>query len=310
MRQPLPSLLLGLAAWIGCALTADIGRAQGVLQSLRDDVRSASGDSAPQDSASDPPAKKDHDRRCEGRSEWCDDDDEDEAETSFMLGIGKLAFWAAASPVWLPRTLIDDATFAPGCFARYPYQYDLDGYLLPDAALLSEQYPELEGEGDAWLVRLRGEYGGDFDDLSRAGGQLLVDSASRWGIDTEANYLREQSLGQQHDRLWLGDANVVYRFAQSPQVQLRTGVGLNWLADEFGSDWGFNFTYGGDYFPADPWILSAEIDWGKLGCAGLFHGRTSVGVHFRRWEVYVGYDYLDVGDTQINSAVSGLRLWY
>lgn len=188
MGQPLSSLLLGLAAWIGGMLAADIGCAQGLLQGLRDDVRSADGGSAPQDSAQDSPAGEDHAKRCEGRSGWRDEE-EDEAETSFMLGVGKLAFWAAASPVWLPKTLIDDAAFDPGCFARYPYQCDLDGYLLPDTALAREQYPELDGECDAWLVRLRGEYGGDFDDLSRAGGQVLVDSASRWGIDTEANYL-------------------------------------------------------------------------------------------------------------------------
>jgi hypothetical protein len=35
-----------------------------------------------------------------------------------------------------------------------------------------------------------------------------------------------------------------------------------------------------------------------------------VGVHFHRVEVYTGYDYLDVGDAQIDSAVSGVRIWY
>ena len=149
-----------------------------------------------------------------------------------------------------------------------------------------------------------------FRRLVRAGGQVLFDTASRWGMDTEANYLREQAAADQRDQLWLGDVNLVYRFAQSPTLQMRTGLGMNWLADEFGSDFGFNFTYSGDFFPADPWIVSAEIDWGKLGHAGLFHGRATVGVHFHRLEVYTGYDYLDVGDTQINTAVSGVRIWY
>ena len=67
----------------------------------------------------------------------------------------------------------------------------------------------------------------------------------------------------QPDQLWLGDVNVVYRCAQIPILQMRTGLGMNWLADEFGSDVGFNFTYSGDFFPADPWLVSAGINWGK-----------------------------------------------
>lgn len=304
-------LLAGLTLLACGVLAAGVASAQDLLQSLRDDVRSANGDAAFDGDADGGgnDSKRHRGGHCDGRSNWLDEDN-DEAEDAFWLGVGKLALWTVTSPVWLPRALIDDTTLDPGCFARYPYRCDLDGYMAPDAEFMRQQYPWLESDRYAWMVRLRGEYGGDFDDLSRAGGQLLFDTASRWGVDTEANYLHEQLPADRCDQLWLGDANVVYRFAQSPQLQMRTGLGLNWLSDEFGSDFGFNFTYGGDFFPADPWIVSAEIDWGTLGHAGLFHGRATVGVHFHRFEVYTGYDYLDVGDTQINSAVSGVRIWY
>lgn len=301
---------IGLALAVCCLLAGDRSLGQGLLQSLRDGVRSAGGDIASgNDEDDDKQSRKDRGEHCDGRSSWIDDDDDD-VESSFWLGVGKLTIWTMTSPVWLPRTLVDDTTFDPGHFARYPYRCDLDGYMAPDTESVRQQYPWLEGDRYTWMVRLRGEYGGDFDDVSRAGGQLLFDTASRWGVDTEANYLREQRPADRHDQLWLGDANVVYRFAQSPKLQMRTGVGMNWLSDEFGSEFGFNFTYSADLFPAAPWIMSAEIDWGKLGHAGLFHGRTTVGVHFHRLEVYTGYDYLDVGDTQINTLVSGLRVWY
>jgi hypothetical protein len=110
--------------------------------------------------------------------------------------------------------------------------------------------------------------------------------------------------------LWTGDCNVVFRFAQMPQMQMRTGLGFNWLSDHVGGEAGFNFTYSGDFFPAEPWILSGEIDWGKLGSVGLFHGRATVGVHYHRCEVYTGFDYLDIGDTQISGLIAGLRVWY
>lgn len=309
--RQLTVLLVGLSLLVCEVLATDVASAQGLLQSLRDAVRSANGDAAfgGDEDDDDNEPKRRRGGHCDGRSNWLDEDDDD-AEESFWLGVGKLTLWTVTSPVWLPKALIDDATLEPGYFARYPYRCDLDGYMAPDAEFMRQQYPWLESDRYAWMVRLRGEYGGDFDDLSRAGGQLLFDTASRWGMDAEANYLHEQLPVDGRDQLWLGDANVVYRFAQSPQLQMRTGLGLNWLSDDFGSDFGFNFTYGGDFFPANPWIVSAEIDWGKLGHAGLFHGRATVGVHFHRVEVYTGYDYLDVGDTQINSAVSGLRVWY
>jgi hypothetical protein len=129
-------------------------------------------------------------------------------------------------------------------------------------------------------------------------------------LDTEANDHRESLGGGRHDQLWTGDCNVVFRFAQSPKLQMRSGLGFNWLSDRIGGEEGFNFTYSGDFFPADPWIMSGEIDWGTLGSAGLFHGRATVGVHYHRCEVYTGYDYLDIGDTQIDGLVAGLRVWY
>jgi hypothetical protein len=170
--------------------------------------------------------------------------------------------------------------------------------------------PVLAEEHYNWLLRTRIEYADTFDELSRIGGQVLWDTSSRWGLDAQLDYLHEDRPGNPNDQLWLGDVNVVYRFAQSPRLQMRSGVGLNWMSDTAGTDLGFNFTYGGDLFPKKPWVLSAEIDWGWLGHAGLFRGRTTLGVQLRRWEVYTGYEYLDVGSTQLNSLLGGVRMWY
>jgi len=91
---------------------------------------------------------------------------------------------------------------------------------------------------------------------------------------------------------------------------MRTGLGMNWLSDSVDSDFGFNFTYGGDWFPRKPWVISSTIDWGRLGHAALFHGRATIGMNYRRWEIYAGYDYYDVGGAQIDGFVTGIRFWY
>jgi hypothetical protein len=116
------------------------------------------------------------------------------------------------------------------------------------------------------------------------------------------------------DRLTVGDCNLVFRFAQAERAEFRAGVGFNWLVhpDEgMGpSDFGFNFTYGADFFPRKPWVLSADLDAGNLGHAGLFRFRATGGVMLRSVEIYTGYEYLDIGRTQFNMLLAGVRAWF
>ena len=133
---------------------------------------------------------------------------------------------------------------------------------------------------------VRGEYADDFDSLTRYGGRVLWESRNRFGLDTSLDYYREALANDSHDDLWTGDANVVFRFAQSEYLMMRTGLGVNYMSADHGTDLGFNFTYGGDWFPMKPWIVSAEIDWGWLGDAGLFQGRATIGVNIQNVEVY------------------------
>ncbi len=228
------------------------------------------------------------------------DCDAAEDESSLSGFFGGALFSGLSSPFWGPRAMIGDETSAPGYFLRYPYLHDRDGAL--------EHHRLSQGASRTWMLRTRGEYVDDFHSLSKIGGGIQFDTASRWGLDSEFNYRREL-LPLRHDSLWTGDLNLVYRFAQSEQLQMRTGVGCNWLADQIDSDWGFNFTYAGDWFPSEPVIISHEIDWGKLGHATLFHARVTAGVNYHRLEVYTGYDYFDVGSSKFDGLIGGVRLW-
>jgi hypothetical protein len=53
-----------------------------------------------------------------------------------------------------------------------------------------------------WLLRLRAEYLGDLNNLSRLGGQVLFDTAWRLGIDSEFNYHTEYLGSGMRDHLW------------------------------------------------------------------------------------------------------------
>ena len=133
---------------------------------------------------------------------------------------------------------------------------------------------------------------------------------SRFGLDTETSYLEERLAGGAHDALWIGDCNVVYRFAQNERAQFRTGIGFNWLDDPIDTNFGFNFTYGADFFLKRPWVLSATLDWGTLGEAELFRVRTTGGLVVYGVEVYAGYEYLDIDAMQTNMIIGGVRIWF
>lgn len=230
----------------------------------------------------------------------CDDDDGYDLEALGVITFG--AVLIASAPFWGPATLVGDDYDSAGFYPRYPYQRPHEGYLMIE--------PDLPRRPREWAGRGYVEYGGDFGDVTTWNGGLLLETTSRFGIDASAHYYSEQVSIGNTDNVSVGDANLVFRFAQSPNLQVRTGVGFNWLDDSLGSDFGFNFTYGGDWFPIRPFIVSSELDWGEIGHASLFHARITTGVQWHRAEVYAGYDYLDVGNAQLDTWVAGLRFWF
>lgn len=270
------------------------------LEELRTGVRT----SPPPQPRTNPPAKNDDDDDCH---DSCDDWDDDCDESGLWLGLGYVTGLTVTSPFWGPPVLIGDHYNEPGFFPHYPHQYG-PGYMLigPGEAF------GLEGPREPWpwAARTRAEYGTDFDGLEWIGGHVLVEGTWRFGFDTEFRQVSEDLWPAGLDDLWLGDANVVFRFAQSEAIVMRMGLGANWLSDQFGTDLGFNFTYGGDWFPVQPLVVSGEIDVGTLGSSHLYHLRTTIGANWRFSEVYIGYDYTDIGRTQLSGLVAGVRLWY
>ncbi len=257
--------------------------------------------------------------------------------------LGYLAVAGVCSPFWGPPALLDDSLDERAYFPGFPYG-DVPGYMIPSEycvgideyhALAPDRFHDLGDDDDPlvkymehplaryrradgslsvnprnWSGRIRFEYADDFDDISRVGTHMLLSTSSRFGLDMEMNGFHEDLLGTARDELWLGDFNAIYRFAQSERAQFRAGLGMNWLDDPIDTDFGFNFTYGVDFFPARPWILSATLDWGTLGSAELFRFRTSLGLIIDRVEVYSGYEYLDIDDSQTGSLMGGIRVWF
>lgn len=289
------------ACWMACSGRWGVmPQAQGqILDAIRSDVRGGNSDDDSDDDEREPKRKKKGNRSHYNASCSLDDDCDD---NPFESLIGSIFFYSVTSPFWVPRGLTEDRTFASAHFLEFPYADGIEASMALEPTVKPPVYP--------WLLRTSVDYGSDFDSLAIARGHFLLDTSTRWGIDGEVNYRREDLKHAGHDDLWTGDANLLFRFAQSPCLQFRTGIGMNWLVDEAQSDLGFNFTYSSDWYPTDPLVFSSEMDWGWIGDAGLFHFRLTAGVQHDRLEVYTGYDYFDLGSTQINTLVGGLRFSY
>ncbi len=298
-RRPSWVLVLLVIAAHTLSLTARAGD----LSTLRTDVRAKRSPAAASSSS----------ERSHSDPYHCHDDDDNFFGELFGELFGEV-FLAGAlvtgvvvtTPVWGPHHLVGDDFEAPGFFPRFPYD-DTPGFMMIDRAQGDFCWP---AEPRDWSGRFRAEYGDNFGDLTQIGAHLLVESSSRWGLDTEFNFREEDLLGGAHDQLWTGDCNLVFRFAQHERLQMRIGAGFNWLADDVDSNYGYNVTYGGDWFPCDPWVISSNIDWGEIGSADLFHFRITGGVVVYGIEVYTGYDYYDVDRVQISSYIAGVRVWF
>lgn len=157
--------------------------------------------------------------------------------------------------------------------------------------------------------RARIEYGDEFEDVKRIRGQLLWAFRSNIGIDASVNSWQDnrpspKSLGD----FWTGDANLVYSMG-AQRVAMRGGVGASWVHDS-DFDLGYNFTYGADLFLTRPWLVSGEIDYGRINGDKLFHWRGSFGVQLLWFEVYVGYDSYQWDKIRFDGPVAGAGLWF
>ena len=216
-----------------------------------------------------------------------------------MIG-GVIVGGAVSSPFWAPHWLLDDNYSVPEYFPRFPYD-NTPGYLVEQGTPAPSR---------SFAGRLDADYVEAFDHLDLINAHLLISTTSRLEFDGRIQHLGEPLGNGREDELWIGDCNVMFRFAQSSSAQFRAGLGINWLNDPGQTDLGFNFTYGVDVFPVKPLIFSTVMDAGTLGHAGMFRFRATAGAIYGPIEFYTGYEYTDIGRASWNGLIGGVRLWF
>ncbi|MFC1705243.1 hypothetical protein ACFL59_00290 [Planctomycetota bacterium] len=246
------------------------------------------------------------------RSRSDDDDsrhgDDDDVLDSFLATI---ALYTLTAPFWAPHVALGDDFDATAFFPAYPYAKGADGSLrITGRGGLTEREASARDDLKPWSARLGIQDSYDFDGVNRLAGSFRLDTYLRLGLSTDWVWLYEDLKGGRADRLVLGDANLLYRFAQHERVQFFTGLGGRLMTDKVGTEGGVNFTYGFEIFPIEPLAISATVDMGGLGETFLFHGRAAVSAIVNRCELHGGYDYLAIGGVSFHGPVFGVRVWF
>ncbi|MBT3889409.1 MAG: hypothetical protein HN617_01535 [Planctomycetaceae bacterium] len=277
-------------AWILVVFAAPSLFAEGSLQGLTDATGRTGRATAPS-----PPVASNRLNHQHHDHYYDDDDSASELELFFLSNM--VAAWVLSLPVTVPQAIFgDDQT--PGGFIKYPFARAHTGSMMMNP---------MQGDAvESSHLRIRVDYADNFLTQQKISTHLIFESRNRLGVDASFDYLRESVAVGQHDQLWIGDFNAVWRFAQMEKAQMRIGLGMNWQRAAAGTEKGINFTYGGDFYLSKPQIISADLDWGRLGSAGLFRIRTTYGRQIGRAKVYVGYEYLSIGNFEKNFLITGM----
>ena len=270
--------------------------AESSVADLRSEVRQADPPSRLPAAPEPAPAPRKPDSSSFDSNGECDEGD----DLGLYALAGYFGLFVVMTPFTVPKSFLEDNNTHLGRFSGHPY-LENDGYMVFDGYL--------KGPAD-WSARLTAEYGDEFSTNNWIAGRWLVEHSNRLGIDGAVTYLMEETAPNVTDDFLYGDTNVTWRFAQYEWAQMRAGIGLNWLADDLGSDLGVNFTYGGDFYPLEPLVLSGDLDIGSLNHALLLHLRGTVGVQIHRCEVFTGYDYLQLDHSNVHGLIAGVRLWF
>jgi hypothetical protein len=266
--------------------------AQGKLDQVREEVNRS----------------RDSDRRSsdnnDSSSTTCDEDTDSEVRDSF----GEIFGMVALTPWTFPHAAIDPGFKVESRFTTYPYFNPDSGDIVLNRP---EQHEIFYDTPATWYsVRASAEFGTDFDNLHRTGLRLFVDTDTRVGLKTDWDYYFERLPCGCWDSLWIGDVTATFRFVQHEAIQMHTGAGGRFLLDNGGNRAGFNLLYGFDAFPVQPLHVFGSVEGGTLGSATVWRLHGGAGVNWTHGELFLGYDYLRIGNATLQGPFVGVRLWF
>lgn len=153
-----------------------------------------------------------------------------------------------------------------------------------------------------------------FNDTARTNAGLRIFSGAL-ELSAAANlfvapYGRGASVfGATVETAWLGDVGGSLASPTADGVHFHYGGGVLYWNNEGQAATGGYGSYGIDFFPMDPIVISTVAKVGGLGGQWYFDVRGTAGVSLGQIEAYVGYSYLSVAGASLGGPLMGIRMW-
>jgi hypothetical protein len=201
----------------------------------------------------------------------------------------------------------------PLTYARYPYASPLAPYLLEPELQVASTSSEL----DLQLHRERpigrpyaGQLGldaGYLDGIAHSGFEARVLTPTPFEFGARHRFMYEPSAG---DYALFGAADLGVRFASLPVLLMRVFAGPLYFGKPGEMVVGGEVGVGIELFLGRPWVLSARVAGGVLQNDLLLpQARVQLGYLLGRAELFVGYDYLQIGSVDLGTPIFGTRIW-
>jgi hypothetical protein len=183
----------------------------------------------------------------------------------------------------------------------------------PDYAYSPYPYAQ-EGSSRTWRLDATAEGAYAFNDTARTNVGVRIFSGAL-ELSASANLFvapygtGATVFGTRVETAWLGDVGGSLASPTADGVHFHYGGGaLYWNNEGQGATGGYG-SYGIDFFPLDPIIISTVAKVGGLGGQWYFDIRGTAGVSLGQIEAYVGYSHLRVGGVSLGGPLMGIRMW-
>jgi hypothetical protein len=201
----------------------------------------------------------------------------------------------------------------PLTYASYPYASRHSPYMLEPDLLVASTSAELDAQlhsehavGRPWAGQLMLD-AGYMSGIGRSSLDARVLTPSPFELEARNTLLYEPAA---RDYSIFGAALLGLRFASLHAVLMHVYAGPTHFGLLGEMHVGAELGGGMDVFLGRPWVLSARTSVAMFG-ENLFAPQTRVqlGYLFGRSEVFVGYEYVQIGSVGLSTPLLGTRLW-
>jgi hypothetical protein len=184
----------------------------------------------------------------------------------------------------------------------------------PDYAYSPYPYSEPGGSPRTWRLDATAEGAYAFNDTARTQVGLRIFSGAL-ELSASANLFLARYgtgatvFGTAVETAWLGDVGGSLASPTADGVHFHYGGGVLYWNNSGQAATGGYGSYGIDFFPTNPVIISTVAKVGGLGGEWYFDLRGTAGVSLGQIEAYVGYSYQRVAGVSLGGPLMGIRMW-